>query len=682
MRRSPRRLAARTVTAALILLALAPVGIPQSHRLAAADRGLVVVAQTHYEAVPAERLVRVTIDAIATSYTPNSAEGLAYYSGFKFAIPAEAESVAASSGGERLSAKVGAVEDGFREVNVTFSQFVFYQETYTFRVVFELADIGSAPDRDLRVGSNIVAFSVLAYGSAGEAGSGVQVVLPSGFRASVQGSEMATAVGPAGEVVLMAADLADPFGFYAYVAADRPGTYGELHVQTTIAGRPAPLWIRSWEDDPDWGTRMSDLLSAGLPVLQEMIGLPYPVGGTLIVVEAAPSRLGDYAGTYTQVTGTILVRYDADGYIGLHEAAHVWFNETLFEERWINEGYAEFYAVQSANAIGEEGTPFGLTDDLLELRIPLNDWGAPGILNPDTEYFAYAASYLVTTLIFDRTDLEGLRAVWQAVANGEMSYQPAHGGADPDVGVNFRLARWQQVLDLLDERTGRSFEDIWQEWIIDASQRPLMEDRARARDQYADLLAEAADWDLPNQLRYAMSSWEFDDAEADMRIAAEVLAARDEIAADADHLGLTPPAALQSAFEGDGSLDGAEEEAAAELEVLAGIAAATDRLDDDPSLFETIGLLGADPEAILESARDAFEAAQLDDAARATDDVVAMRSGAETAGQLRAGVAGGGLLILGGGTFMGVHVRRRRRAAAAERASSVPIDSPPPDSPA
>ncbi len=661
-RRTPHRVAAQTVAAALILLALAPAALPHGQRVAAAERGLVVVMQTQYDAAPAERLVRVTIDAVATSYTPNTSEALVYYSGFKFSIPAGAESVSALSGGKRLSVKVGSAREDLRELEVTFSRSVFYQESYAFRIVFELPDGGGAPERDLRIDSSIVAFSVLAYGSPGEAGGGVKVVLPAGFRASIEGSQMVGSTGAAGQVVLSAANLADPFDFYAYLAADRPGTYGEQHIQTTIAGRSVPLWIRNWEDDPDWGTRMADLLIEGLPILQELIGLPYAIGGTLVAVEAAPSRLGDYAGTFTQVTGTMLVRYDADASIGLHEAAHIWFNGSLFDQRWINEGWAEFYALQAAAAIGEPGTAFTLTDELLKLRFPLNEWGAfPGGVD-DSEFFGYAASYHVTRLIFARTDLDGLRAVWRGVANGEMSYQPLHRTAQPEKGVNFRLARWQQLLDLFDQRTGGAFDDIWTEWIVDDAQRLLMKDRAGARDLYALLVEQAGDWDLPTDLRYAMSSWAFDDAEAEIGVAGEVLAARDEIAADAADLGLTPPVALQRAFEADGGLAAAQAEASLELEVLAGIAAATDRLEDDPSLFETIGLLGADPETTLESARTAFEADELDAAASATAEAVATRTGAEGAGQLRLGIAGGGLVILGGGTAVGVRIRRRHAA--------------------
>jgi hypothetical protein len=680
MRRKPRRLLARTVGAALILLALAPAGIPLDHRLAAADRGLVVLMQTRYDPAPDQRLIRVTIDAVGTSYTPNTDQSIVSYSGFIFEIPAEAASVSASSAGQRLTTKVDAVKDGFRKVEVTFSQEVLYLESYSFQVTFKLVDKGGAPARELRAGPSIVAFPVLAYGTPDEAGSGVRVVLPAGFRASVQGSSMATTPGPNGGVVLTAANLADPFSFYAYLAADRPGIFGEHHLQTTIGGRPAALWIRSWEDDPDWGTRMSDLMSRGLPALQGLIGLPYNITGTLEVEEAAPTLLGDYAGTYTQSSGTILVRYDADAIVALHEAAHTWFNETLVDARWINEGFAELYGVQAAGQIGAQGEAFALTDDLLKARIPLNDWESLGIPNLDTEEFAYAASYQVAGLILARAGLDGLRAAWKGIADSEISYQPIHGG-DPEQGIQLHVARWQQLLDLLDQRTGTTFDDLWIEWIIDASQRTLMEDRATARDRYATLASLARDWNLPADLRTAMSSWKFADAEAEVGIATDVLAARDRIGTEAGALGLTPPRALRTAFEGSGGMAAAKQEATTELKVLGGIASAADRLGRQPDLFEVIGLVGANPDAKLATARSDFEADRLEAATAATGEVLAIRRGAEGAGQLRSGIAGGGLLLLGGGAFVGVRVRRRRRVAAelAAQGVSVPIDPPSPE---
>ena len=78
MRRATSRIAPLAAAAALVLLGVVPVALP-GRIVLAADRGLVVVAQTRYEAQPENRQVHVTIDAVATSYTPNPEDGLAYY---------------------------------------------------------------------------------------------------------------------------------------------------------------------------------------------------------------------------------------------------------------------------------------------------------------------------------------------------------------------------------------------------------------------------------------------------------------------------------------------------------------------------------------------------------------------------------------------------------------------------
>jgi len=576
MPRSPRRIAA-LAAAILALLACAPIALPADHLARAADRGLVVIADTSYLALPEERRVHVTIDAVATSYTPNPIDGLAYYPAVEFAAQRGATAFSASAGG--------------------------------------------------------------------------QVVLGSG-------------------------EIADPFSFFAYLSADRPGAFSDTMLNLEVDGEPAPIRVRAWQDDPDWGTAMSTLLTDGLPALQELIGLPYEAPGMLIVEEAAASRLGEYAGIYNRLTGIIRVRYDADAFVGLHEAAHLWFNNDLFRDRWIGEAWAEFYGVQAAKAIGATGEEFDLTDEMLVNQMALNDWGGIGGVEIGVEAYAYAASYHLALLIFARTDVAELQSVWRGVTDGEMAYQPVNGGGPPRTGVDVSLDGWQQLLDMLDERTGSQFDDLWLEWVVSDRQRSAMDDRAVARDHYADVVLQAGDWNLPTNLRHAMGSWQFDLAELNLGLADEVLSARDEIASDAADLALTPPAALQEAFEGDGGLSAAKEEGNEELQVLAGIAAATDRLDDEVSLFETIGLLGADPDATLDSARTAFEADQLDAARQAAAEALAARQGAGSAGQTRAAIGGGGLVVLSGGIVVVTRIRRRRRSATGSPAAEEPSDAP------
>lgn len=674
MRRAPSRIAPLAAVAALILLAIAPAALPG--RIArAADRGLVVVAQTRYQALPEERRVHVTIDAVATSHTPNPVDGLAYYPTATFAVQPGATHVAASSDGQGLAVALDTSDPDFVGVTVTFAEGVFFEQSVAYRVTFDLPDPGGAPDRNLRISPSIVAFPIWAFGSSGESGGSVTVILPAGFRPSVQGEDLAASTGTGGEIVLATTSLPDPFAFFAYLSADRPGAFADAPLTVQVGDRAAALNVRAWQDDPDWGTAMSNLMSDGLPALQRLIGLPYSAPGTLVIEEAATSRLGDYAGIYNKLDGIIRVRYDADAYVGLHEAAHLWFNGALFPDRWIGEAYAEFYGVQAAQAIGATGDTFELTDDLLAHRIPLNDWGEIGAVELGVEEYAYAATYHLAVLTFGRTDISGLQAVWRGANDSEMAYQPANGSAAPEIGIDSQVEGWQQLLDLLDERAGASFDDLWTDWVVNDAEQRQMEDRAVARQQYATVVADAGSWNLPKDLRASMGAWKFDQAESAMSLAGVVLDARDEIESESGDLGLTPPPELQELFEREGGLNAARAEAGLQIEVLGDIAAATERLAENESLLESIGLLGADPAADLGAARAAFEADELDLAGEDANRALAERTGAAEAGQTRLLVAGGSVFVLTGATIVGVRFRRRRgRVSTAASAPPAPVE--------
>jgi hypothetical protein len=683
MRRAPSCIPSLAAAAALLLLAIAPAALPGRVALAA-DRGLVVVAQARYEALPEERRVHVTIDAVATSYTPNPVDGLAYYPDVTFAVQAGATHVRASSGGQPLKVGTDASDPDFLSVTVTFAEGVFFQQSYSYRVAFDLPDPGGAPDRNLRISPSIVAFPVWAFGTSGEAGGSVTIVLPAGFSPTVQGEDLTASVGPGGEIVLATTSLPDPFGFFAYLSADRPGAFHDTNLTVEVGSVPAALKVRAWQDDPDWGSTMVGLMTDGLPTLQHLIGLPYPASGPLVVEEAATSRLGEYAGVYNNLTRTIRIRYDADAYVGLHEAAHLWFNSDLFRDRWIGEAYAEFYGVQAAKEIGATGKAFDLTDDLLANKIALNDWGEIGAVEIGVEEYAYAATYHLALLIFDRTSLPGLQAVWRGADASEMAYQPANGNGKAQIGVDASTEGWQQLLDLLDQRAGANFDDLWTDWVVNKSEQLQMVARAKARDEYAQVVDAAGAWNLPRDLRLAMGSWKFDTAEADLALATVVLDARDQITADARDLKLAPPAELETLFERDGGLKAAKAEADLEMAVLGDIRATTARLGEKETLLESIGLLGADPASDLAAARTGFEADQLDVAAGDADRALAARTGAAEAGQTRVVLTGSGVVVVSGFTFLGVRLRRRRRdrrpLGAVPGQSAAPAPQEPSDS--
>ena len=674
--RRPHRLSRWPLAGGILILGLLAPTITAGPARAAED-GLRIVTDATYEVLPADGIVRVTIDATATNTTADTAAGRTSFTGLSFAIQPGATRIIAVSDDVALPLVVGESTEQFTTVELTYHQQVFSGQIYHYRVTYDLADAGDAPDRDIRVTPSVVAFPVWAFGTSGANGSSVSVRLPPGYSTEVQGGPLNEASNGAG-TTLSASDLPDPFAFFAYVSADRPGAFVESQTSVDIGGATAPVIVRAWEDDPAWATRTTDLMERGIPALGELIGLPYPVNGRLRVEEAATSRLGEYAGTYNDLTELITVRYDADAIVGLHEAAHIWFNESLLRGRWIGEAWAEWYAVQAAAEIDERGDVHELTDAELEHRIPLNDWGAFGVEDLAVEDFAYAATYHVAGLIAARTDLDGLRRVWRAADEGEMSYQPLDAADDarPETGVASSQDDWQRLLDLLEERTGAGYDDLWREWITNDQQDLLLDQRAETRAAFAATVTAAGDWQLPRDLRFDIGAWRFDAVEDELETAGEVLDHRDDIADRAADLDLDPSDALRDAFER--GMEGAQAAAIAELATLDDIRRAGARIASSPTALETVGLIGADPAARLIAAREAYEAGRLDDADAEAAAAAAIRGSADAAGRLRVGVAGGAVLTLDLLALGILSTRRRSRRRAAAVARAVARDDVPP----
>lgn len=644
--------------AALALSLLGLIAFVPPPVVRAAD-DLRVVAATHYRLLPAEGRVHVTVDATATSFTPNRNDGSAF-TGLEFTLQPSVANIWASSGGARLRTVIKQRTAEYTTIQLTFGHPIFYRESYRYEINFDLVDSGGAAARDVRISRSLIAFPLWAFGSDGVGGSSVLVSVPAGYSPSVEGGHLVSTTSADGATTLSSGVLNDPFAFFAYLSADRPGAFVETPFSLTVGSANARVHVRAWEDDPAWGSRMNQLLTDGLPALHDLIGLDYAVGGPLKVEEAATSRLGEYAGIYNDVDDLITVRYDADAFVSLHEAAHIWFNEKLFNDRWIGEAWAEFYAVQAGKKIGASGETFNLDPDLLKHRIALNDWGAVGIEDLGVEDFAYAASYNLANLIARRTDIKHLQTVWQGAFSHQLAYQPMHPPATPDIGP-ITQAGWQRLLDLLEERTGRDYTDLWREWVANPDERVVLELRSRVRATYESIAKAAGTWDLPRLLRLQMSSWQFPEAQTQLSTAHLVLAHRAKIAARAQSLDLKPPPTLRATFEGDGGMNTADSEARAELTSLDAIGQASRALAPRPTPLEWVGLLGVEPATALAAARTAFESGDLGEANAAAGRARSVRIGSVQAGRERVIVVCGGIIGLDGLAMASLGLRRRRR---------------------
>ena len=152
----PRGVAPLIAALAITALALAP-----AQPARAAEDGLALVTQATYVAAPAEGRIHVSIDAVATALTPDTATERTYYSGMTLVIqPGAVNAAAATAIGNPLPVSIAEANDDLTAVAITFDQQVFYQQRYAFTVSFDLPDAGGQPNRDIRIGSSLVAFPV------------------------------------------------------------------------------------------------------------------------------------------------------------------------------------------------------------------------------------------------------------------------------------------------------------------------------------------------------------------------------------------------------------------------------------------------------------------------------------------------------------------------------------------
>jgi hypothetical protein len=490
----------------------------------------------------------------------------------------------------------------------------------------------------MRIDRDLMSFPVTAFGTQGTPGSAVSVVFPAGFTVQQDFGELIRTTDASKEAVFVAASLPDATALNAWFTAARPVPAGDFLERVTAVGR-LQVTLRYWKDDPAWADQVERTLQAGYPVLSQMIGLGDPANPAITIQEASSQSIAGFSGQYDQASGQVQVSYLADPFVLLHEIAHLWFNDTLASDRWIDEGFASYYAEQAVLQLGMPDHSPQLTDRLLPARLPLNDWIGPDEPDSTATAYLYGASTDLARETAALAGLDGLRRVWAEIRADRTPYQPAGGSiGNSSAGQG---TDWRGLLDYLEQTTGKSFESIWRQWVVDPSQAVDLTLREQARADYAAAVVAAGTWSLPPDIREAMETWQFARAEELIGDAKSVLADRQQIALLAPVESLTPPTTLRAAFEGK-SVAAASLEARNELAALGAIVAARQGQMDSQGAARVVGLLGADPDADLAAAQKAFSQGDVVKAASLADSARSAWEGANGSGQAR--IIGGSAL--------------------------------------
>jgi hypothetical protein len=669
-----------------VVAAIGLIGVPATTPpVQAATPDLTIVTNARYDVQPSKRKVAISVDLTMTNRLRDTRTRRYYFDRAYLAVLPGTSAYKISGSGTRVA--VARRTKDYTLLRIDMPR-LFSGKTRRHRLTFDLKDPGGAATRDVRVGSSLVSFPVWAYATDSTPGSSVTVVFPKGYTINVEAGRFADpTTDDRGRQILRTGRLAKPLTFFAFLLADRSGAYAETKRQADVGDRQVELTVRAWPDDEPWGKRVGQLMERALPVLGERIGLDWPLPGGLTVQEAVSRSTGGYAGLFDPSEGRVEVAYYAGDFVVLHEAAHAWFNGQLLADRWANEGFASYYAAEAATTLKVKASGDALTDELKKSKIPLNAWGPLGRDEEATEDYAYAATLELARLIASKAGDEGLQAVWAAAADRVGAYQPPAGSSPAVEGATTTAAAsapelatgppdWRGLLDLLEDRTGESYEQLWRDWVVRPADVPLLAERKAARAEYDAVVEAADDWSLPRPIRDGLRAWRFDDVMALLGEARAALDRRAAVAAAAGQAGLSSGTALETAFEGDDGFADAMAQADAELETISRYTEAVAARPAQPDLLQQLGLWGTTPDAEVEQAQVAYESGDLEASAEASGVALATwsqafelgRSRLISLGALTAAVLLGLLLIVG--TLVSRHRRRRARLASAAATSA------------
>jgi tetratricopeptide (TPR) repeat protein len=669
------------VTAAILSAAASMTGAAVPARLAAAQTDLDFISNSIWTADPSASRVHVVAAVTATSRTVDTESRRYFYDAVQLVLPPSTTAYeATSAAGESVPVTVQSTSASGVIVVVALGQRLYSGESGSVSLKFDLVDSGGSTDRDLRLSHNVMSFPVSAFGSPGVPGSSALVVFPQGFAVQEEFGGLTRSVFGSGEVAFSSGTIDDATAFSAWFTAVQPVASSDFLSRSVTIG-PLQVALRYWADDPGWADRVEFVLRGGYPILRDLIGIGDPTGTTLTIEEASSQEIGGFSGSYDQATGQVQISYFADPFVILHETAHMWFNRDLTGDRWIQEGFASYYAEQAVLKLGLVDHAPVLTARLSQAAVPLNDWVTAGQPSSATDAYLYGAALEVARRIAALAGQDGLRSVWSAARSGKAAYQPSNGPkgeADLSGAID-----WRKLLDQLEQTTGQQYGAIWSQWIVNTAQAPLLGQRTSTRSAYFDVQSAAGAWDLPPEMRRAMDGWQFNSALVLVAQAKAVLAQRDLIASSAAAAGTSAPPQLKDLFEKTG-VAAASAEATTELAVLDALAAARRAESESQGGARALGLLGADPEAELTAAREAFASGDMVSAMSLAKSARSAWEGANETGQARIfgafAILAGLLLLLV--VFAWTRGKRRQRdtitaaAAAAESESAVSMPSP------
>ncbi|MBT8249649.1 MAG: hypothetical protein KJN81_05265 [Acidimicrobiia bacterium] len=425
-------------------------------------------------------------------------------------VDASSENVTVQGGNRTVSLSVAGGED---YAYVTIPASVLTGADAVLRY-----DIVGNPNRSKspgRVNPALSAWEITVVGSPGK--SNVEILVPRPYRPEWAGTNSVAYIDKTDRVEIKVSRINNPTDFVLAVAArdDRKLDVREFNIDGNF------VRLHFWPGDDEWADFVEDNARLALPVLRERIGRPWPEVDTLDIIESPRPYLIGYGGWYAINLGEIEVGELLLTSTLIHELTHAWFNDSLFQERFITEGLADTFARQAALSLLEGDIAPEVREAMEEtlevpeqpdldstVARPLLDWSSSAFGSFDIERYGYQTSFYLVNELYEEI---GPDAFAEMLVAADLDYT-AYPASDPTETV-FVAANWRRFFDLA-ERIGGSeqAEDLFRSYVLREEDAALLDERSAAIEAYEAFVLRSRPYDVPINVRDALNAWAFDAA--------------------------------------------------------------------------------------------------------------------------------------------------------------------------